>query len=98
MRVRRRLLGHEMAMVYQDALSSLNPAMTIRASWKQLVRRAEGRPPRSCSLWSVSTPNAPCAATPTELGAQRQRVLIAMALSRGPENGSWRTSRPRPWT
>src|SRR3981081_738401 len=26
---RRRLLGHDMAMVYQDALSSLNPAMTI---------------------------------------------------------------------
>lgn len=43
MRVRRRLLGHEMAMVYQDALSSLNPAMTIRAQLKQVIRRGGRR-------------------------------------------------------
>ena len=42
---RRRLLGHEMAMIYQDALSSLNPAMTIKAQLKQLVRRGGRRSP-----------------------------------------------------
>ena len=66
MRVRRRLLGHEMAMIYQDALSSLNPAMTIRAQLKQVVRRGGNRSPRpSCCAWSASTPNAPSAATRT---------------------------------
>lgn len=65
MRVRRRLLGHEMAMVYQDALSSLNPAMTIRAQLKQVVRRGGRRSPPNCCRWSASIPAARCAVTPT---------------------------------
>ena len=40
---RRALLGHEMAMIYQDALSSLNPAMLIRDQMKQLTRRGGTR-------------------------------------------------------
>ena len=50
------LRGHEMAMIYQDALSSLNPSMLIRSQLAQLTKR----------------------------GGQRQRVLIAMALTRNP--------------
>ncbi|GHD98688.1 dipeptide/oligopeptide/nickel ABC transporter permease/ATP-binding protein [Streptomyces alanosinicus] len=85
MRARRRLLGHEMAMVYQDALSSLNPAMTIRAQLKQLVRRGGRRTPRELLSLVGLDPERTLRSYPHELsGGQRQRVLIAMALSREP--------------
>ncbi|MFD8031675.1 dipeptide/oligopeptide/nickel ABC transporter permease/ATP-binding protein [Streptomyces sp. NPDC059717] len=85
MRVRRRLLGHEMAMIYQDALSSLNPAMTIRAQLKQVLRRGGRRGPAQLLALVGLDPERTLRSYPHELsGGQRQRVLTAMALSREP--------------
>ncbi|TDD00994.1 dipeptide/oligopeptide/nickel ABC transporter permease/ATP-binding protein [Nonomuraea deserti] len=85
-RARRRLLGHEMAMIYQDALSSLNPAMTINAQLKQLTRRGGRRTPAELLELVGLDARRTLSSYPHELsGGQRQRVLIAMALSREPK-------------
>ena len=79
------LRGHEMSMIYQDALSSLNPAMHIRSQMKQLTSRGGTRSAEELLELVGLDPVRTLKSYPHELsGGQRQRVLIAMALTRDP--------------
>ena len=79
------LRGQQIAMVYQDALSSLNPSMKIKDQLQQLTRRGGRKTPAELLELVKLDPVRTLASYPHELsGGQRQRVLIAMALSRSP--------------
>ena len=82
---RNALRGHEMSMVYQDALSSLNPSMLVRSQLAQLTRRGGTRSAEELLELVGLDPARTLKSYPHELsGGQRQRVLIAMALTRNP--------------
>jgi len=80
---RRSLMGRQIAMVYQDALSALNPAMTVKAQLRQIIRRGGTRTETELMGLVGLDPERTLASYPHELsGGQRQRVVIAMALAR----------------
>lgn len=80
------LRGHELAMIYQDALSSLNPSMLIKTQMKQLTKRGGTRSAEELLELVGLDPQRVLGSYPHELsGGQRQRVLIAMALTRDPK-------------
>ena len=79
--------GSEIAMVFQDPMASLNPAMTVAQQISQVVRWHEGVSRKVAeqrmyeSLELVGIPRRRAHSYPHEFsGGMRQRAVIAMAL------------------
>lgn len=84
---RRSLFGTTVAMIYQDALSSLNPGMTIGAQLGQACRHLRRRQPSELlELVGLPASRTILDSYPHQLsGGQRQRALIALGLAGEPK-------------
>ena len=89
-----RLRGSRIAMVFQDPLSTLNPAFTLETQISESLRVhrvARGREARERSVellaaMGIPSPSERLHSYPHELsGGMRQRVMIAIAVSCSPD-------------
>ncbi len=92
-RARRRLTGKDMAMVFQDPMTSLNPCYTVGFQIEETLRVHEGgsratRRQRALDLLAqvgIPDPASRLRAFPHQLsGGMSQRVLIALAIACNP--------------
>jgi oligopeptide/dipeptide ABC transporter ATP-binding protein len=90
----RRVRGKEIAMVFQDPMTSLNPLFTVGTQIGEVLRRHLGMRRRAAheratellDLVGIANPKERVDQYPHEMsGGMRQRVLIAMALACEPE-------------
>jgi oligopeptide/dipeptide ABC transporter ATP-binding protein len=90
----RRIRGNDMAMIFQEPLTSLNPVFTVgdqiaeqvRTHKKVSTRAAWDRAVESLQLVGIPSPERRVKQYPHEMsGGMRQRVMIAMALSCEPK-------------
>ncbi len=91
---RRALIGRDMAMVFQDALSSLNPSYTVGYQITEVLKAhlglrgaaAERRVVELLELVEIPDAKNRLHAYPHQLsGGMNQRVMIAMGIACGPK-------------
>jgi dipeptide transport system ATP-binding protein len=92
-RRRRRLIGKDIAMVFQEPTSSLNPCFTVGFQLGETLRVHEGLDRRAARRRSIElleqvgipAPESRLGAFPHQLsGGMNQRVMIAMAIACNP--------------
>ncbi len=91
----KKILGHQMAMIFQEPMTSLNPVFTIGDQIEESIRlhktelsRAEikSRAIDMLKLVGIPAPEKRYSEYPHQLsGGMRQRVMIAMAMSCNPQ-------------
>jgi peptide/nickel transport system ATP-binding protein len=88
----RQVRGSEIAMIFQEPMSSLNPVFTVGFQIGEVLRKHMGVAGRALRerlselLEEVGLPPARAGAYPFQLsGGQQQRVMIAMALACEPK-------------
>ena len=92
-RQRRKIIGGEMSMIFQEPMSSLNPCFTVGTQIDEMLRQHLGgsrkeRKERTLDLLAkvgIPDPKKRISAYPHQLsGGMSQRVMIAMAISCNP--------------
>lgn len=90
----RRIRGHQIAMIFQDPMTSLNPVLTIGRQLTEAMvlhlgmtpEQARQRAVEMLNMVGIPQANERLSDYPHQFsGGQRQRVMIAMALSCSPQ-------------